>query len=61
MYFGRYFPGLQITPDVLNEMTPEETHAMRKAGDKLLAGEIKERFNHTAIVARAAGMRMRGL
>lgn len=46
-----------ITRDTLDAMTPEETRALRRAGERLLKSEIDERFAHTKIIARAGGMR----
>lgn len=59
MWFARYFPGLNVDAESLGAMTPEETRAMRKAGEKMLRGEIDERFAHTKIIAAAGGLRMR--
>ena len=61
MFLARYFPGLHLRPADVNGMTPEETNAMRKAGEKLLKGEFEERWKHTEIVARAVGGRVRGI
>lgn len=59
MYFARHFPGLGITPEVLSSMTPEETHAMRTVGDKILAGEGEERLLHTKAIMQSNGAKVR--
>jgi hypothetical protein len=44
MFFARYFPGLGLTPERLDEMTLEETGTLRKAGSKILKAEFEERL-----------------
>lgn len=59
MWLAHHFPGLGITPEAIDEMTPEQTTALRKAGEAILKDERELQFAHTKLIARAAGMRMR--
>lgn len=60
MWFARYFPGLRLRVEDVDRLTPEETGALRAAGQKLLRAESDERLVHTkAIVAAASAGRMR--
>lgn len=59
LWLARYFPGLNLSLADVDCLTPEETDAMRVAGNKILKGEIDERFAHTKILAIASGARLR--
>ena len=59
MWLARNFPGLHLRPGDLDELTPEETGGMRKAGEQILKAELDERFTHTKIIAASAGIRLR--
>lgn len=54
MYAARYFPGLSLSVADVDQMTPEQTAALRKAGGKILRAEAEERLIHTKAIARAA-------
>lgn len=53
MYAARYFPGLQLTVDQVGAMSPEQTSALRKTGDKILKREAEERLMHTKALIRS--------
>lgn len=60
MWLGRYCPGLQITPEKMEQMSPEMTHALRRAGQKLVNRDVEFQFNLAKLVATAAsGVRFR--
>lgn len=61
MWLARYFPGLHLGVDDVDQLTPEQTTAMRTVGGKLLKNELEERITFTKVLARAAasgGVRM---
>lgn len=59
MFFARYFPGLALTEERLNDQVPEATSAMRRAGERILKAEGEERVAHTkGIMQAAAGRRL---
>lgn len=51
MALARNFPGLALSVDDVNEMTPEMTAALKKAGKKVLDVEREERWAHTRMIA----------
>jgi len=61
MWLAHHFPGLHLRPEDADQLTPEETAAMVKAGKKILKGEADERWAHTRIIAMSSGARIRGL
>jgi hypothetical protein len=42
----------------VEQLTPEETGALIKAGQKLLKEDAEERWAHTKIIATAAGAKL---
>lgn len=60
MGLAHHFPGLQLSVNDVNEMTPETTAELRKAGDKILKRELKERLALAEVTGlAAAGVRTR--
>lgn len=59
MWFAHHFPGLNLDIDALDRLTPEQTHALRKAGERVLGDQEKVRLGHTRVIAAAAGVRIR--
>jgi len=64
MWLAHHFPGLSSHIDRLLcgdevELTPEETQALIRAGDRTLNTNSDERWGHTKAIAMAAGMRLR--
>lgn len=58
LWLARYFPGLNLSFDDVDQMTVAATNSMRRAGRKILDREEAMRFEHTKIVAQAAGMKV---
>jgi hypothetical protein len=58
MWLARYFPGLGLSVDDVDDLTPEQTDQLRKVGRKLLNSEADERLAHTRVIAAAAGIRL---
>jgi hypothetical protein len=55
MWLAHHFPGLHLRPsDLYHGITPEETNAIKEAGDEVLDGVMKERWRHTEVIAKAA-------
>lgn len=59
MWLAHHFPGLHLTLEDVDQMTPEATTALRQAGNQLLKVEFEERWAHTKAIARAAASRGR--
>jgi hypothetical protein len=60
MWLAREFPGLIEAPvvETVWAMTPEQTKALNKVGNKLLIEEHKDRWKHTSVIAEASGARL---
>lgn len=58
MWLAHHFPGLSLTIERLDAMTPEETQALVKAGRKILKARSDEWLGHTRVIAAAAGARV---
>jgi hypothetical protein len=64
MMLAHYFPGLDWTalvPELRDPetATPELTRALLAAGEDILEDDEKLKFEHTKVVAQAAGARIR--
>jgi hypothetical protein len=67
MHLAHHFPGLSLVierllrhdPDQpLEQLTPEETGALIRAGEKTLKHNAESQWAHTKILVQAAGARM---
>lgn len=58
MWLARHFSGFGLSIEDVDQLTPEQTDALRRVGRQLLKAEQDERVAHTRVIARAAGMRL---
>jgi hypothetical protein len=67
MFLAHHFPGLSLVIErllrhdpesPLEQLTPEETNALIRAGEKTLKANTEDRWAHTKILVQASGARL---
>jgi hypothetical protein len=59
MFLAHHFPGLSLSPERMDALSPEDSAALIGAGQKVLKHKAEERWSHTKILAMASGARIR--
>lgn len=60
MMLAHHFPGLQLSVDALDDMTPAQIRGLVEAGKKVLEQRARERWAQIKVLAQASsGARLR--